>query len=200
MRRKNPGDKKLSITEYNNGGAQHIAGHHRPRLIISAFFGAQGLFCRKHAWPLVTTSEAVPARRLSRVPRDFDGANHNFGDTSVQATSSNVGNVSLYVSTDSTRPGRVVVVAINRSDATQTTAISGQPLSGTAHLFQMTAATAATQSTAAGGLRHSGGFRILLDDNFAQLECDHHRYLLIAVIIRTNWRGAPTAFPPRSVP
>jgi hypothetical protein len=38
-------------------------------------------------------------------------------------------------------------VAINRSNATQTTTISGQPLSGTAHLFQMTAATAATQST-----------------------------------------------------
>ena len=28
--------------------------------------------------------------------RDFDGANHNFGDTSVQATSSNVGNVAVY--------------------------------------------------------------------------------------------------------
>jgi hypothetical protein len=38
-------------------------------------------------------------------------------------------------------------VAITRSNATQTTTISGQPLSGTAHLFQMTAATAATQST-----------------------------------------------------
>jgi alpha-L-arabinofuranosidase len=39
------------------------------------------------------------------------------------------------------------MVAINRSNTTQTTAISGQPLSGTAHLFQMTAATASTQST-----------------------------------------------------
>jgi hypothetical protein len=36
---------------------------------------------------------------------------------------------------------------ITRSTSAQTTAISGQPLSGTAHLFQITAATAAAQST-----------------------------------------------------
>ncbi len=53
----------------------------------------------------------------------------------------------VYVSTDSTRPGRVVMVAINRSTTQQVTSVSGQPLTGNAHLFQMTAATAAKQST-----------------------------------------------------
>jgi hypothetical protein len=138
----NPG-MKLSITEYNNGGAQHIAG-----TIAQAdnlgIFGVQGLFAA-NMWPLVTSEPYLLAG--FRAFRDFDGASHNFGDTSVQATSSNVGNVAVYVSTDTTRPGRVVMVAINRSTAPQITAISGQPLSGTAHLFQMTAASASAQTT-----------------------------------------------------
>jgi len=96
-------------------------------------------------WPLSSSESYLLAG--FRAFRDFDGANHSFGDTSVNATSSNVGNVAVYVSTDSTRPGRVVMVAINRSTTAQVTAITGQPLSGTAHLFQMTAATAAAQGT-----------------------------------------------------
>jgi hypothetical protein len=37
-------------------------------------------------------------------------------------------------------------VAINRSNAAKVTAINGQALSGTAHLYQMTASTTAGQS------------------------------------------------------
>jgi hypothetical protein len=140
----NPG-MKLSITEYNNGGAQHIAGTIAQADNLGVF-GAQGLFAA-NMWPLVSSEPYLLAG--FRAFRNFDGANHNFGDTSVQATSSNVGNVAVYVSTDTTRAGRVVMVAINRSSATQTTTISGQPVSGTAHLFQMTAATAGTQGTVA---------------------------------------------------
>jgi fibronectin type 3 domain-containing protein len=137
----NPG-MKLSITEYNNGGAQHIAGTVAQADNLGVF-GVQGLFAA-NLWPLVTSEPYLLAG--FRAFRNFDGASHNFGDTSIQATSSNVGNVAAYVSTDTTRAGRVVMVAINRTNTAQTTAITGQPLSGTAHLFQMTAATAAAQS------------------------------------------------------
>jgi hypothetical protein len=134
---------KLAITEYNNGGAQHIAG-----TIAQAdnlgIFGAQGLFAA-NLWPLVSSQSYLLAG--FRAYRDFDGAHSHFGDTSVQAASSNVANVMVHVSRDSTRPGRVVMVAINRSTAAQVTTISGQPLSGTAHLYQMTAASAQTQTT-----------------------------------------------------
>jgi fibronectin type 3 domain-containing protein len=138
----NPG-MKISITEYNNGGGQHIAG-----AIAQAdnlgIFGAQNLFAA-NLWPLNSTSPYILAG--FRAFRDFDNANSNFGDTSVQATSSNVANVVVYASTDSTTPGRVVFVAINRSTSAQVTAINGQSLSGTAHLFQMTASSAQGQST-----------------------------------------------------
>jgi hypothetical protein len=138
----NPG-MKLSISEYNNGGAQHIAGTIAEADNLGVF-GAQNLFAA-NLWPLVTSEPYILAG--FRAFRDFDGAGSNFGDTSVQATSSNVGNVAVYVSTDSTRPGRVVMVAINRSTASQATTIAGQPLSGTAHLYRMSAATASSQTT-----------------------------------------------------
>jgi fibronectin type 3 domain-containing protein len=132
---------KLSITEYNNGGAQHIAGTIAQADNLGVF-GAQSLFAA-NLWPLQANETYLLAGL--RAYRNFDGANHNFGDTSVAATSSNVGKVVVYVSTDTSRPGRVVMVAINRSTSTQVTAINGQALAGTAHLFQMTAASAAAQ-------------------------------------------------------
>jgi fibronectin type 3 domain-containing protein len=137
----NPG-MKISITEYNNGGGQHIAG-----TIAQAdnlgIFGAQDLFAA-NLWPLNDTSPYILAG--FRAFRDFDNANSNFGDTALQATSSNVANIVVYASTDSAESGRVVFVAINRSNSTQVTAINGQTLSGTAHLFQMTASSTLGQS------------------------------------------------------
>jgi hypothetical protein len=138
----NPG-MKLAITEYNNGGARHIAGTIAQADNLGVF-GVQGIFAA-NLWPLTAAEPYLLAG--FRAFRDFDGAHHHFGDTSVQATSSNTGKVAVYVSTDSTHPGRVVMVAINRSATPEVTAINGQPLSGTAHLYQMTAASAKQQTT-----------------------------------------------------
>ena len=137
----NPG-MKLSITEYENGGFNHIAG-----TIAQAdnlgIFGAQGLFAASFWPPNGTYSYALAGFRAFR---GFDGAGASFGDISLQSTSSAVQNVVVYASSDSTTPGRVVFVAINRSNAAKVTAITGQALSGTAHLYQMTAASAQSQS------------------------------------------------------
>ena len=140
----NPG-MKISITEYENGGWNHIAG-----TIAQAdnlgIFGSQGLFAASFWPPNGTYSYALAGFRAFR---GFDGANASFGDTSLQATSSNVQNVVVYASTDSTAPGRTVFVAINRSPSAQITAINGQPLAGAAHLYQITAATAQGQNPVA---------------------------------------------------
>jgi fibronectin type 3 domain-containing protein len=137
----NPG-MKLSITEYENGGFNHIAG-----TIAQAdnlgIFGSMGLFAANFWPPGGTYSYTLAGFRAFR---GFDGSTTNFGDTSLQATSSAVQNVVVYASTDSTTPGRVVFVAINRSNAAKVTAINGKALSGTAHLYQMTAASAAGQT------------------------------------------------------
>ena len=137
----NPG-MKLAIGEYNNGGGQHIAGTIAQADNLGVF-GERGLFAA-NMW-LLAPKEPYSLAGF-RAYRDFDGAGHHFGDTSVQSASSDVAAVVVHVSTDSTRAGRVVMVAINRSNSQQVTEITGQPLSGAAHLFQMTATTAAKQN------------------------------------------------------
>jgi fibronectin type 3 domain-containing protein len=133
---------KISLTEYENGGWNHIAG-----AIAQAdnlgIFGSQGVFAANFWPPNGTYSYALAGFRAFR---DFDGAGANFGDTSLQATSSNVQNVVVYASKDSTTPGRFVFVAINRSTSSQVTAINGQSLSGSANLYQMTATSAQGQN------------------------------------------------------
>jgi hypothetical protein len=151
----NPG-MKIAITEYENGGWNHIAG-----TIAQAdnlgIFGAQGVFAANFWPPGGTYSYALAGFRAFR---GFDGASANFGDTSLQATSSSVKDVVVYASLDSTTPGRVVFVAINRSNAPKVTGINGQSLSGTARLYQMTAASAQGQNpvqpVAAGQMPASG--------------------------------------------
>jgi hypothetical protein len=156
----NPG-MKLALTEYNNGGGQHIAGTLAQADNLGVF-GARALFAATW-WPLASKEPYTLAG--FRAFRDFDGANQHFGDTSIEAVSSSVANVSVYVSTDSKRAGRVVMVAINRSPSEQVTSIVGQPLTGAAHLFQMTAATAAKQTTirpTAAGVQPVSGSSITL--------------------------------------
>jgi fibronectin type 3 domain-containing protein len=132
---------KISITEYENGGWNHIAG-----TIAQAdnlgIFGAQELFAANFWPPSGTYPYAVAGFSAYR---GFDGATACFGDTSVQATSSDVSSVMVYASLDSSTPGRVVFVAINRSTSSKVTEISGQTVSGTAYIYQMTAASAQTQ-------------------------------------------------------
>ena len=139
---------KIAITEYENGGWNHIAG-----TIAQAdnlgIFGAQGIFAASF-WPVPLTGPQVGADSYPlagfRAFRGFDGSNANFGDVSLLATTSNVKDVVVYASRDSSIPGRVVFVAINRSTLARVTAINGQVLSGTAHVYQITAASAQGQN------------------------------------------------------
>jgi Glycoside hydrolase family 44 len=156
----NPG-MKLALTEYDNGGGQHIAGTIAQADNLGVF-GSHGLFAA-NLWLLAGKEPYTLAG--FRAYRDFDGAHHHFGDTSVSASSSNPANVAVYVSTDSARAGRVIMVAINRSTTEQVTAVNGQPLSGQAHMFRMSAATAGKQSTVqpvSAGVQAASGSAITL--------------------------------------
>jgi fibronectin type 3 domain-containing protein len=137
-----PSMKGIAITEYEGGGWNHIAGTIAEADMLGVF-GVQNLFAAS-LWPPNGTYDYALAG--FRAFRGFDGANANFGDTSVQATSSDVSKVAVYASTDSKTAGRVVFVAINRTKNSLVTAINGLTLSGTATIYQMTAATASGQS------------------------------------------------------
>ena len=133
---------KMAITEYQNGGYNHIAGTVAQADNLGVF-GAQGVFAATFWPPVGTYSYALAGFRAFR---DFDGGGANFGDTSLQASSSNVQDVAFYASSDSSTAGRFVFVAINRSTSSQVTAINGLGLSGTAKLYQITAASAQGQN------------------------------------------------------
>jgi fibronectin type 3 domain-containing protein len=132
---------KIALTEYENGGDNHIAG-----TIAQAdnlgIFGAHGVYAAT-LWPLGPCPYILAGFRAFR---GFDGAQASFGDTALPATSSSVQTVSVYASLDSTTPGRVVFVAVNRSTSPRVTAITGQALAGTATIYQMTAASAQAQT------------------------------------------------------
>jgi hypothetical protein len=137
----NPG-MKIAITEYENGGFNHIAG-----TIAQAdnlgIFGSEGVFAANFWPPSGTYDYAMGGFRAFR---GFDGASAVFGDTSLQSTSSNVSNAVVYASADSTTVGHYIFVAINRSATSQVTAINGVTLSGIASLYQITAASALGQN------------------------------------------------------
>jgi hypothetical protein len=126
---------KLAITEYNFRGGHHISGAIAQADALG-IFGQHGLFAASR-WRMDADEHFSEA--AFRMYRGFDGATANFGDISVAATSSDTSKVAAYVSQDSTSPGRVVIVAINRSDDFQDVELSGLPLSGTARLYRMNA-------------------------------------------------------------
>ena len=136
---------KLGITEYNNGGCQHIAGTLAEADNLG-IFGAQGVYLASY-WPLTNNEPYCLA--AFRAFRGFDGASATFGDVSVPATASDVQSVAAYASTDSTRAGRTVFVAINRSTAAKQTLFTGLTVSGTAHLYRISAPSAAGQNPVA---------------------------------------------------
>lgn len=133
---------KLAFTEYFNGGNNHIAGLIAQAENLGAF-GAYGLYAA-NLWTIGAAPYPIGAFTAYR---NFDGAGSSFGDVSVKASSSDPGKVTAYVSRDSSAPGHVVIVAINRDVAAQTTGFTGLTLSGSARIYRISASTAAVQPT-----------------------------------------------------
>lgn len=107
---------KLAISEYNYGGNQHISGGIAQADVLG-IFGREGLFAA-NLWRLSDNNSFTWGG--FEMYRNFDGAGGAFGDTSIQATSSDTTQTSVYASVDAATPNRVVVVAINRTAAART--------------------------------------------------------------------------------
>lgn len=123
----------LGITEYGNGGDNHIAGAIAQADNLGVFGSLDvRLACY---WPMTTRFPFVKAG--FKMFRDYDGNLGSFGDISIAAQSSSVSNVSAYVSQDSHNPNRHVVVAINRSETAQDVGFSGIDLAGLARVYRV---------------------------------------------------------------
>jgi hypothetical protein len=109
---KNYPGTKLAITEYDFGGGDHISGAIAQADALG-IFGREGIFAAA-LWPhknIPFTSAAFDCFR------NFDGHNGSFGNTSIHAGTDDIEATSIYASTDSADPHRLVIVAINKSTA-----------------------------------------------------------------------------------
>lgn len=111
---------RLSFSEYNYGGGNHISGAIAEADALGVF-GREGVFAAA-LWELEMDQRFLYAGMA--IFRDYDGAGGAFGDVSVQADTANVEQSSVYASVDSAGSNRVVLVAINKTDRAQTAGIT----------------------------------------------------------------------------
>jgi hypothetical protein len=139
---------KIAITEYYYGGGSDISGGIAQADALG-IFGREGVFAAT-IWPLGRPT-SDPDRAFAyisgafRMFRDYDGEGGTFGDRSISATTTDAVRTSVYASTDTAHPERVVVVAINKT---------GQPLRAgitLSHPRAMTRAEVYTLTDAAPG-------------------------------------------------
>lgn len=109
---------KLAFTEYNYGAGNHISGGIAQADVLG-IFGRYEVFAATQ-WPLQENNEdGTPNEPFVggafRMYRNFDGNHGSFGDTSIQAQTSNAANTSIYASLDSSDSRRMVLVVINKT-------------------------------------------------------------------------------------
>ena len=110
----------IAITEWNYGGGGHISG-------ALATADALGVFGREGVrvaalWELNGDERFTYA--AMKAFRNYDGAGSAFGDTSIQASSSDVATATVYASADAMDPDRVVLIAINKTSAVKRAGIT----------------------------------------------------------------------------
>ncbi len=147
---------ELAITEYYFGRGGDISGG-LAQADVLGLFGREGLVAaalwpaaQVYAWndPEGACDGDVTCATLAyqcvfpafKAYLDYDGKGGRFGDTSIAAETTDVEKTSVYASVDSGDPDRMVVVAINKTDAAQeaTLALSNVGPFSRAEVFRVT--------------------------------------------------------------
>ena len=100
---------KLSITEFNYGGRNHISGGLAVADVLG-LFGKYGVYLASH-W------DAIGGYILSayKLYRNYDGGMNTFGEVSVHAGMSDKVNSSIYASTERGDPNRLHIIVLNKN-------------------------------------------------------------------------------------
>ncbi|WP_437623099.1 glycoside hydrolase family 44 protein [Sorangium sp. So ce1151] len=110
----------LGFTEYNYGGGDHISGAIAQADALG-IFGREGVFLATIWDP---GAEVGMLRAGVRAFTSYDGQGARFGDTSIHAETSDVAKATVYASVDEADPSRMVLVAINKTAAPLTAAVT----------------------------------------------------------------------------
>jgi hypothetical protein len=126
---------KLAITEYNFGALDHINGA-LTQADVLGIFGREGLDLAT-IWDPPGPSEA--GAYAFRMYRNYNGQGGQFGETSVQATSTDQSQLAVYAATRS--DGALTVMVINKSGAALNSplTISNFSADGTAEVYRYSA-------------------------------------------------------------
>ena len=128
---------KIGLTEYNWGAENHINGA-TTQADIYGILGREGMDAATR-W--TTPDTATPTYKAMKMYRNYDGNNSGFGDVSVKATLPNPDEVSAFAAVRS-GDNALTVMVINKStdNAVTTLNLSNFTGSGTAQVWQLTAA------------------------------------------------------------
>jgi len=128
---------RLAFSEYNHGGEDHISGAIAEADCLG-IFGRDSVFAA-NVWPLQSVETFLFG--AFRIFRNFDGAGAAFGDTSFEASASDIAKASVYSSLDAGHPTRVVTVLLNKDTVGHTAglALTHTQAFGTAQVYQITA-------------------------------------------------------------
>ncbi len=110
---------ELAFTEWNYGAGDHISGGVATADVLGVF-GRQQVGLATY-WKL--NGNELFADAAFKLYRNYDGAGGQFGDVSIESTSSNVAVGSVHASVSSTDPSRTVIVVINRETSPRDAAI-----------------------------------------------------------------------------
>lgn len=129
-------DTKLSFTEYNHGGADHISGGLAQADVLGAF-GKYGVFAAAH-WPLSEITEKSYVQGAFDLFLNYDGKGSDVGDTSIYASNPDVNALSVYGFTGDSRT--IYLLVINKTTQSQTITAQFQNASPTeAEVYQLSA-------------------------------------------------------------
>jgi hypothetical protein len=142
---------KIAITEYYYYRGGDISGGIAQADALGVF-GREGVFAAT-LWPNVDVNGAYGGNANNafryvfgafNMFRNYDGAGHGFGNTSVWATASDNAKASVYASVDADNPARMVIVAINKTTTAQSAAITISHVRAftVAHVYTLTGASA----------------------------------------------------------
>ena len=112
---------KISISEYNYGGENHISGGLAMADVLG-IYGKYGVFCATY-WQMDNTTNFTSA--AFRLFRNYNGSNATFGNVAVRATTNDSVRTSVYASTVPQAGNDLHLVVLNKNyDSTMNASVA----------------------------------------------------------------------------
>ncbi len=129
---------KISISEYNYGGTNHISGAIAQADVLGVF-ASQEVFAA-NMWNLHGDAQSQFASGAFKMYLDYDGTGGAFGDTIVNAATDSLDDSAVYASIDEDNPPQVTIIAINRTadDLDTAIAVTSDYRFDSAEVYQLT--------------------------------------------------------------